>query len=59
MALSERVAELQQDVASAGMELERTKREALCKQEQDKVEKKKFNNELRKKSKCRFSLALV
>lgn len=36
-ALSEQVAELQQEVASASMELEHTKREALCKQEQDKV----------------------
>lgn len=36
-ALSEQVAELQQEVASASMELERTKREALCKLEQDKV----------------------
>lgn len=34
------MAELQQEVASAGMELEHTKREALCKQEQDKVKKK-------------------
>lgn len=40
-ALSEQVATLQQEVASAGMELERSKREALCKQEQDKVKKKR------------------
>lgn len=60
-ALSEQVVGLQQEVASAGMELERTKREALCKQEQDKVggKKRKKRMNLRKKSKCRFSLALV
>lgn len=39
-ALSEQMAKLQQEVASAGMDLERTKRDALFKQEQDKVKKK-------------------
>lgn len=37
MTLSEQIVKLQQEVASANMELERTKREALFKQEQDKV----------------------
>lgn len=36
-AVMERVAALQQDLATAGMELERTQREALSRQEQDKV----------------------
>lgn len=38
-ALSEQLAKLQQEVASASMALERTKREAHFKQEQDKVKK--------------------
>lgn len=35
--LAEKIAALQQDLATAGMELERMQREALSKQEQDKV----------------------
>lgn len=36
-ALSEEIATLRQDLATAGMEMERKQREALSKQEQDKV----------------------
>lgn len=36
-ALTEKIAALQQDLATAGMELERMQREALSKHEQDKV----------------------
>lgn len=36
-ALTEKIAALQQDLATAGMELERMQREAVSKQEQDKV----------------------
>lgn len=39
--LSEQLAALQQELHSAAMELERTKRESLSKQEQDKVPKTK------------------
>lgn len=39
--LSEQLAALQQELHSAAMELERTKRESLSKQEQDKVKKTK------------------
>lgn len=45
--LSEQLAALQQELHSAAMELERTKRESLSKQEQDKVKKKQ-------KTKTRF-----
>lgn len=59
-ALGEQVAALQQEVASAGMELERAKREALCREEQNKVEKIHSSiNELRKKMKYSSSLGLV
>lgn len=54
--LSEQLAALQQELHSAAMELEQTKRESLSKQEQDKVKKNKNKTIIRASTHCFLTL---
>lgn len=54
--LSEQLAALQLEQHSAAMELERTKRESLSKQEQDKVKKNKNKTITRASTHCFLAL---